>query len=588
MSFSPPRLTDEWIEFQSKTQLEWFIKNELPNDRLTVIGLDQNELFLELTVTVRLKSEVLGTLKVMPVHRDSDVLGLHILVNNLPNLVPNSSAQSQSETEKNEQSTREGGLRTKTSSDRVDTTPLTRASSEISESSDCGRVVSPKRSTDPKKHPEPVDANEEMYGGLLSGEIPESAFDSGQAIDETQPSTKPMSNPESTDIASAGRGEALDVDEGIYRLTNLFYPFDRTTLIGYLVQAQIRCEVRELTLKVGQELVVLNTDLQGQLAISESNLDVLKGMCASLNQAAVAKGSAQQTLQAGIVEGLTTLACKEGVQFRCVRNVEASKHTLRLPFTVYITQVLHRLLKQSRLDEFKNYYQARHLHYLNPNPKALVRVQDFALDRKGARFFELIQNEEHDLRMLLKVSPVSNGETYRLLRMGELLGFITFNQERQVKVDLSDEHLSTLKAQFARSKDSHFDALGAHMVTHPKHYKANLAQMTDEFGVESIYGTHSFRHRELCAQIVRLATESMAFLTDRKRRVTYRQERFDKTMLRQAADVLLEKADMNRLRGDLEAMREALEMALELDPVLTRAHIQNQKTETTGETDGST
>ena len=162
--------------------------------------------------------------------------------------------------------------------------------------------------------------------------------------------------------------------------------------------------------------------------------------------------------------------------------------------------------------------------------------------------------------------------------MGELLGLITFNQEKQVEVDLSDEHLSTLKAQFARSQDSHFDALGTHMVTHPKNYKTNLAQIQAEFGVDSIYGTHSFRHRELCAQIVRLATESIAFLTDRKRRVTYRQERFDKTMLRQAADVLLEKADMNRLRGDLEAMRDALEMALELDPVLTREHIRNQKT----------
>jgi hypothetical protein len=50
-------------------------------------------------------------------------------------------------------------------------------------------------------------------------------------------------------------------------------------------------------------------------------------------------------------------------------------------------------------------------------------------------------------------------------------------------------------------------------------------------------------------------------------------------MLRQAADVLLEKADMNRLRGDQVRMREALEMALELDPILTRQHVQNQKSE---------
>ena len=586
MSFSPPRLTDEWIEFQSKTQLEWFVKNELCNDRLTVIAPNQNELFSELTVTVRLQSEALGTLKVMPVHRDSDLMGLHILVNNLPNLVPPSTTPVTPQ--ESEQGRDENRPRQEAPRDSVDATSFTQPLAEEPTALHCGSVVSPKRSTDPTKSSETIEARGEMYGGLLSGEIHESALDAEPSVEGRQSSLKPTSSRDRVESRRAERPATLEVDEGIYRRTNLFYPLDRTTLIGYLVQAQTRCEVTELTLKIGQTLVVVNTDAKGQLAISENNFDLLKGMCSSLNPTAVAKGSAQQALQAVIVDGLTTLASKEGVQFRSVRNVEASVDALRLPFTVYITKVLHQVLKQSRLDEFKSYYQARHLHYVNSNPNALVRVQDFALDRKAARFFELIQIEEHDLRMLLKVSPVSNGETYRLLRMGELLGLITFNQEKQVEVDLSDEHLSTLKAQFARSQDSHFDALGAHMVTHPKNYKTNLAQIQAEFGVDSIYGTHSFRHRELCAQIVRLATESIAFLTDRKRRVTYRQERFDKTMLRQAADVLLEKADMNRLRGDLEAMRDALEMALELDPVLTREHIRNQKTENAGEADSST
>ena len=108
------------------------------------------------------------------------------------------------------------------------------------------------------------------------------------------------------------RPATLEVDEGIYRRTNLFYPLDRTTLIGYLVQAQTRCEVTELTLKIGQTLVVVNTDAKGQLAISENNFDLLKGMCSSLNPTAVAKGSRQQALQAVIVDGLTTLASKRG------------------------------------------------------------------------------------------------------------------------------------------------------------------------------------------------------------------------------------------------------------------------------------
>ena len=45
----------------------------------------------------------------------------------------------------------------------------------------------------------------------------------------------------------------------------------------------------------------------------------------------------------------------------------------------------------------------------------------------------------------------------------------------------------------------------------------------------------------------------------------------------QAADVLLEQADMHRLRGDDRAMRDALEMALELDPLQTRAHVRQQR-----------
>ena len=87
MSFSPPRLTDEWIEFQSKTQLNGSLRMNFVMTGWT-IAPNQNELFSELTVTVRLQSEALGMLKVMPVHRDSDLMGLHILVNNLPNLVP--------------------------------------------------------------------------------------------------------------------------------------------------------------------------------------------------------------------------------------------------------------------------------------------------------------------------------------------------------------------------------------------------------------------------------------------------------------------------------------------------------------------
>ena len=589
MSFSPPLLFGSTVQFQSRDQLNWFSDEEMRESRLTVISDGTAKLFEAMTVLIRLADEQIGSMTVMAVHHNADLLGLQILELHMPgfikttsNSVPEGIVGSEDEPPRESAKNKAVPIHNVP----VSGIRVARNTSEHpqiqSASTPVSRTVTPTRESGLKNN-QPSDTG--SYGGLLLeryGDADYQGFtttiDEGDSLEQASAGS-PSDEQYVEETAGVTQSAHRQIQDGEFRSANLFFPLDKSSLIGFLVDVQSRCLIGELMLKASEVLLTIYTDDQGQLCLSEETLSSLEQMGEGHSHGGQNKQSLQHRVKQMIVECMTTLSRTENVQFRFVPGLKSEGARLALPFTVYCCDVLQNLLKGNRLDSFKSYYEARNTYFVNTNDKALIPVQDFGLGRKPARFFELVDTEEHDLRMLLKVSPVSNGETYRLLRMGELLGLIYFSRDKLTEVDLTEDHLALLKQQFSRSQQGYFDALGAHMVAHPKTYPSMSEQVSQTYGPESEYASHSFRHRELCAQIVRLAQEALEYLSQRRLRVAYRQKQFDKTMLRQAADVLLEKADMNRLRGDQMRMREALEMALELDPILTRQHVQNQKNE---------
>lgn len=590
MSFSPPSLFGTIIQFQSRAQLDWFERQEMSQSRLTVIGDGATQLFVEIMVTVRLADQNLGSMKVMAVHSDFDLLGLQVL-ESMSSDVSGSSASPATQTmvspkgsretqiSKNEETSVKGNSnsvsQTHTHFDRKTSNSAAKFQTKV--------VPKASKPTDRVGAAGRRDNAEEEYGGLLLdryGDAGQEGF--AVTVDVTEADNLTSSRiKSSTDVSQMSRPlvSEVTVESGQFRSADLFFPLDQSTLIGFLVHMQSRCISGELMLKTSEILLTIYTDAQGQLCLSDTSFALMEGIGERRSLGNQDKQNLQVRLKEIVIDGLTALCVKDDVQFRFVPKVDVPASSYTLPFTVYCCQILQNLLKGSRLDSFKSYYEARSTYFVNANDKAPIKASDFGLDRKPARFFDLVANEEHDLRMLLKVSPASNGETYRLLRMGELLELISFSSIRLTEVDLSQDHLTLLKQQFTRSQEGYFEAMGAHMVSHPKMYSTMLDDLKEKYSAQSEYGLHSFRHKELCAQIVRLAQEAFEYLSQRRLRVAYRKQRFDKAVLMQAADVLLEKADMNRLRGDQLRMRESLEMALELDPILTRQHVQDQKAE---------
>jgi hypothetical protein len=586
MSFSPPSLFGTIIQFQSRDQLDWFEREEMSESRLTVIGDGVTKLFTEMVVDVRLASQDLGSMTVMAVHSDVDLLGLQIIEwKRSSAAIPTSEKAAVSKCEPKAPTFRAGEVSPQAKSSSASPTAI-----EV-EGASSNRAMIPKTGADAKNAPsehhvstsESGNRPDEQYGGLLLDGHSDSAHE-GFAVTASVPATDSLTTMSKTVSSETSRpSDASKItsvgESGQFRKADVFFPLEQSTLIGFLVHVQSRCISGELILKTPNLLATLYTDSQGQICVPDESLALLEGLGEQRSLGSYVRQSLQIRVRDALVNALAVLSRVDDVQFRFVSKVESTAASNIVPFTVYCCPVLHQLLKGVRLDSFKRYYEARSGYFVNGNDKAPICVADYRLDRKPARFFDLVANEEHDLRTLLKVSPVSNGETYRLLRMGELLELISFSSTKLTEIDLSEEHLALLKQQFARSQEGHFEAMGAHMVSHPKMYVSILDGLKAKYGAESAYALHSFRHRELCAQIVRLGQEAFEYLSQRRLRVAYRKQRFEKTVLRQAADVLLEKADMSRLRGDQLLMRESLEMALELDPILTRTHVQNQKAE---------
>lgn len=587
MSFSPPLLLGDCLQFQSEKQLEWFARHELREQRLTIIGSELT-LFLQLEIVVQLSGRKIGRLTAMPVHQEADVYGLHITDLEIPaeNLDPKFLAQ-------------ESPIAAP--ADAMDSEPPTEVVSESTETVSDGtpneaRSLAPSSEVRPftdkqvlSKDSNVGNEDQESDGGEFGGLLLDRYEDDTERFDVeaswTEPEKVPIRAPKSEPLEPEAPGEAHSATaiqqtrDGTLRRVTLLGALDDNVLMGMLMRLQTRCEVGELTLHSADSIWTLYTDRTGRLAFDEQTLEQIERGMPRTRVGGV--GSKKKTpavrVKEALINLLTELSENDFLHYRYVPRATSNDARHKVPFTVYICDVLLNLLKHHRLEEFKGQYEARMEHFVESSVDTAIQAKDYAMGRRAIRFFEIVSQDEHALRMLFKVSPVSQGETYRLLRMGELLNLLSFSRERLTKIDLSEEHLSFLQHQFSRSQDGYFEAIGVHMVTHPKMFQAALDGISAKFSKDSAYAQHSYRHRELCAQIVRLAHEAYKVLIDKKRRINYRKTAFDSSTLTQAADVLLEKADMNRLRGHDRSMKESLEMAFELDARLTREHVTRHR-----------
>lgn len=593
MSFSPPLLLGNTLQFQSVAQLEWFARREIAGQRLTIVGSQLN-LFVEFEMTVTVAGQNIGTIIAMPVHQQSDVYGLQLLQVTLnPHHVPPEMLKPPSVAS--------------TPLKPVDTEDtIAPIGGENASTEDCAEPVKPSGTTERKQsqlvvdktdatptHSQPSNHSQNSgrstidegdydgeFGGLLLDRYQDDAerFEVQAPWTDAPQSEAPVPVETSTEQAKASSvssvAEARSSD-GTFRRATMLTSLDESLLIGMLIRTQTRCEVGELTLQSSDSLWTLYTDRLGRLCFDDDTLVRIERQIPRKRASGKAQKKAQVArIREALVHLLSVLSDQEFLHYRFIPRGSSKAAVHQVPFTVYVCDVMLNLLKQHRLEEFKNHYQSRIDHYVEAASEIPIKATDYALERRATRFFEIVMEEEHSLRMLFKVSPVSQGETYRLVRLGELLNLLSFSREKLTEVDLSAEHLEYLQQQFSRAQEGYFEALNIHMVTHPRKYERALDDIKETFSKSSEYALHTYRHRELCAQIVRLAEEAFRYLSDKSRRITYRNENFDRTVLRQSADVLLEKADMNRLRGHDRRMRQALEMAFELDPQLTRHHIQ--------------
>ncbi len=110
----------------------------------------------------------------------------------------------------------------------------------------------------------------------------------------------------------------------------------------------------------------------------------------------------------------------------------------------------------------------------------------------------------------------------------------------------------------------HFARLDVHWGAHPAKYEKALQRILKKYGPEGALAANSEQAADLCGKIVALATESHAFLKDKRQRRTYRLELQGEQRVRRAAEFLVKQADLHRFRCDWDMAFELIEAAIDM------------------------
>ena len=421
-----------------------------------------------------------------------------------------------------------------------------------------------------------TDKTDRIYGGLVDEDYtPPSDTERRQASSaKLERSSGNVSKSSSSTVFDKPMARN-DSEAGMFSVFRAVGEVDASTLFAFLLSKQIQCVQGQLTLMTSTTVVGLSLDGSGCLAIESPHDGIGNPSFGAAQDVNARRTQGPQKVLSTLVESLVRLS-EEAINYR-FRRCAIELMGGGVPCTVYAPILLLTLLKSVQLDKLRAVYEENLEHFVVPRSAGSLTFKDFQFERRNLRFFEIIDAEEHSLRRLLQVSPLNRGATYRILKVGQILGLVEFSSEKRQVVDYADEHFDYLETTLSKAEQGLFEALGVHMVTHPRTYGDALARIESQFAQDSVYAAHSEKHRRLCRQIIELAKQAKLQLSNKVQRVAYRKANIAASEMSQAADVLLEQADMHRLRGDDRAMRDALEMALELDPLQTRAHVLQQR-----------
>ena len=312
-----------------------------------------------------------------------------------------------------------------------------------------------------------------------------------------------------------------DSETGMFSVFRAVGEVDASTLFAFLLSKQIQCVQGQLTLMTSTTVVGLSLDGSGCLAIESPHDGIRKSTF--WGGAGCERSSHQRPAKSVELLWLKVLfdGSEETINYR-FRRCATELMGEGVPCTVYAPMLLLALLKSVQLDKLRAFYEENLEQFVVPRSAGSLRFKDFQFERRNLRFFEIIDAEEHSLRRLLQVSPLNRGATYRILRLGQILGLVEFSREKRQVVDYADEHFGYLETTLSKAEQGLFEALGVHMVTHPRTYGDALARIESQFAQDSVYAAHSEKHRRLCSQIVELAKQAKLQLSNKVQRVAYR------------------------------------------------------------------
>ena len=193
-------------------------------------------------------------------------------------------------------------------------------------------------------------------------------------------------------------------------------------------------------------------------------------------------------------------------------------------------------------------------------------VHTLGLDPQTQTFFEESLNGCVNLDHVRKTSPLGIHRTKRLFLTMMAMGLMEISEEPAAEAKVLTPDQQILEELERRKKMSRFDQLEVHWSDHPRAYAAALERVKKEYGPESKW--HHFHPEtiQVCKQIIRLAEDAKAFLTDTQRRVDHRNEQITKFQQQVSANLLYKQAELMGLRQEYQQARLALQVALEMDP----------------------
>lgn len=218
-----------------------------------------------------------------------------------------------------------------------------------------------------------------------------------------------------------------------------------------------------------------------------------------------------------------------------------------------------------------------HMHgIVQPTPRLKEALSINGFSPKEARFLQIFADSQFQLSETIRRSPLTRLASLRTLAMALSLGCIESQKSSHGPMPRAVSHPHCPWTRQQRELESrlklieeqnHFDILNIHWTTHPLRLKSAYHNVMTEFTPKSpAYDNAPPEILQLLKKCAQKVQTSYDILSDPASRIAYRNKLFDRTDLEYAAQMLVEKGEVEMLRGEYAAALEDLETAQELAP----------------------